>query len=133
MIAAKKTFNVSRDEAFQAKADFIRAWWRAETFEQLIAELGIDRREASNEAAGLRRRGVILKPFRARNGCRRSEPLDRDDYKELQRIAVAERNALATNRMALADDTDQEADAEKRAAEFEAEAERIRKRYRGAI
>jgi len=42
---------------------FIRLWWRCESLEEVAFKIGSDKRTASNIAAHLRRRGVLLPAF----------------------------------------------------------------------
>jgi hypothetical protein len=49
-------------------AEFIETWWDSETTEEVLKRFGrgLDRRDAQNEAAGLRKRGVPMKTMKPR-------------------------------------------------------------------
>jgi hypothetical protein len=49
-------------------AEFIETWWDSDTTQEVVERFGrgLDRRDAQNEAAGLRRRGVPMKDMQRR-------------------------------------------------------------------
>jgi hypothetical protein len=82
--------------AYPFYESFVRAWWRADAIQEVCLELGIDRREASNVAAALRRRGFHLKTFASgvdRSRKRKGNALTgREDIARLHRVCLEESN-----------------------------------------
>lgn len=85
---AKKAADQSRRLTFDAMQAFVLAWWQSDTIHDVCTKLKLERRDASNMAAELRRRGVPMKSMKF-HPCKCHKPkLMASDYARLASLAT---------------------------------------------
>lgn len=105
----KRAADPSRHSTYDAMRAFIAAWWQSESIHEVCSKTGMERRDASNLAAGLRKRGIPMKSMKLVVKGKKMCFLTEADYKRLkvhavelqeraERLAAIEREAAEIQR-----------------------------------
>lgn len=83
---------------YEQAITFVLTWQRSRDIAEFCRTTGIDRRQASNDAANLRRKGVPLKPMPHKWRCFKKQ-ISRNQYRELAELAMKENDAAEADAM----------------------------------
>lgn len=81
---------------FEQAVTFVLTWQHARDIAEFCRVTGIDKRQASNDAANLRRHGVPLKPMPHKYRCFKRH-ISRNQYRELADLARKENDIAAAD------------------------------------
>lgn len=112
---AKRISGQSKLSTFETMRAFVLAWWQSDSIHDVCTKMKLERRDASNMAAELRRRGVPMKSMKI-HPCKYCKPkLLASDYARLASLATELKEQ------------------DERLKQIKAEAERVQRKYRTVI
>lgn len=84
----KRAAAPSKRLTYEVVQAFIAAWWQSESIHEVCSRTGMERRDASNLAAGLRKRGIPMKSMKLVIKGKKMCFLTDADYQRLKLHAV---------------------------------------------